>query len=261
MIPLETASLTDVGRVRKRNEDAYHNDPANGVWVVADGMGGHDAGDVASATVVDAMRTVGKPASADDLLGRVQHRLGLAHERLVRYARERKVALVGAAVVVLLVFERYVACVWSGDSRLYVVRDGSIRQLNRDHSEVGELLSRGVISPEEAAVWRGRNAITRAVGVHETLELEAVYDQLCPGDVFVLCSDGLTRHVGDEEIRVIAAMPGAESAVAALIRLALDRGGEDNVTATVVRAVRSTGRDTILRPSGAAGTATGSATG
>ena len=244
----ETASLTHTGLVRSRNEDNHVNDPLNGVWVVADGMGGHKAGDVASAAVVEAMMTIGKPASADDLLGRAQHRLGLAHDKLVSYARDHKLGIIGAAVVVLLVFERHVACVWSGDSRLYLVREGMIRQVNRDHNEVGELLERGVITRAEAANWRGRNAITRAVGVHAALELEAVYGDLRHNDRYILCSDGLTLHVSDDEIRDIVMQPSVDAAACSLIDLALARGGEDNVTVTVVRAVAAASRTTVVQP-------------
>lgn len=246
-----TAQATDVGRVRERNEDNLLSDPDNGVWVVADGMGGHDAGDVASATIVEVMGTIGRPASADDLLGRVQHRLGQAHERLKTYARRNHLPIVGAAVVVLLAYERYMACVWSGDSRLYLVRDSRIRQVNRDHTEVAELLDRGLLTPEQAERWVARNVITHAVGVYDKLELEAVYGDIRDGDIFVLCTDGLTLHVKDNEIRDAVTRDDPERAVESLLALALDRGGEDNVTVVVVRAAKVT--DTVLMfPSGVA---------
>lgn len=240
----DTASATDVGNVRERNEDNLFCDPDNGVWVVADGMGGHDAGDVASATIVEAMGTIGRPASADDLLGRVQHRLEQAHDRLKAYARERRLPIVGAAVVVLLAFDRYMACVWSGDSRLYLVRDGVIRQVNRDHTEVAELLDRGVLTPEQAERWSARNVITHAVGVHDRLELEAVYGEVRDNDIFVLCTDGLTLHVRDPEICDAVTSRSPTAAVAELVALALARGGDDNVTVTVVRVEMVT--DTVI---------------
>lgn len=241
MFRFDTSSATDVGLVRERNEDNYYNDPDNGVWVVADGMGGHDAGDVASQVIVDLMGTIGRPASADDLLGRVQHRLGKAHDRLKTYAREHRLPIVGAAVVVLLAYRRHMACIWSGDSRLYQVRDGAIRQVTRDHTELAELMDRGLVSEEEATRWTSRNVITHAVGVHDKLELEAVYGDIREGDVFVLCSDGLYLHVHDLEIATHVQSRRADAAAEALVALALARGGEDNVTVTIVRAEGTSG--------------------
>lgn len=244
----DCATGTHEGRVRTRNEDALLCDPDHGLWVVADGMGGEAAGDHASATVIAAMTTVGRATSADDLLGRTQDRLNRAHRELVEYAREREARVVGAAVVVLLAFEEYVACVWSGDSRLYRLRENRIAQLSRDHNEVGELLARNVITRQEALNWTGRNAITRAVGVYDELEVEVLYGDLRPGDTFILCSDGLTLHVNDDEIRDIVVENAPRPAVAALIERALSRGGEDNVSVIVVRAEVDTDQTTVFQP-------------
>jgi len=244
----ECASGTHEGRVRTRNEDSLMSDPDHGLWVVADGMGGEAAGDYASATVISAMATVGRATSADDLLGRAQDRLTRAHHHLVAYAREREARVVGAAVVVLLAFDEYVACVWSGDSRLYRLRENRLAQLTRDHNEVGELLARNVITRQEALNWKGRNAITRAVGVYEELEMEVLYGDLRAGDTFVLCSDGLPLHVSDDEIRGIVKDHDVKTAADALIELALQRGGEDNVSVIVVRAEVDTDQTTVFQP-------------
>ncbi|MEM8664655.1 MAG: protein phosphatase 2C domain-containing protein [Pseudomonadota bacterium] len=246
----ECASGTHAGCVRARNEDNLLCDPAHGVWVVADGMGGEAAGDVASAEVIAAMETIGHASSADDLLGRTHDRLNRAHNRLLTHADDRDVRVVGATVVVLLAYERYVACVWSGDSRLYRIRERRLAMLSRDHNEVGELLARGVITRDEARAWRGRNAITRAVGVYPELELETLYGDLRPGDTFVLCSDGLTLHVEDEEIKELTLGQDVKAAKDALIALALERGAQDNVTVIVVRAVEAVEHTLILSPRG-----------
>ncbi|MEO1103120.1 MAG: protein phosphatase 2C domain-containing protein, partial [Pseudomonadota bacterium] len=242
----ECASGTHQGCGRERNEDNYLSDPKNGVWVVADGMGGEAAGDYASAEVIAAMKTVGQASSADDLLGRTHDRLTRAHDRLLTYANTNAVRVVGATVVVLLAYGPYVACVWSGDSRLYRIRDRRLALLSRDHNEVGELLARGVISREEARAWRGRNAVTRAVGVYSELELETLYGDLREGDTFVMCSDGLTLHVEDDEIKKLTLDNSVEEAKDALIALALERGGEDNVTVVVVRATEVIEQTMIL---------------
>lgn len=144
--------------------------------------------------------------------------------------------MVAATVVVLLAYDRYVACVWSGDSRLYRIRDGRLSQLNHDHNEVGELLARGAISHQEAADWQGRNAVTRAVGVYDELETDILYGDLRDGDTFVLCSDGLTLHLADEDIKRLTDHAPVDEAADAMISLALERGGKDNVTVIVVRA-------------------------
>ena len=245
----DSASATHPGHVRTRNEDAFLCDSRNGIWVVSDGMGGEAAGDFASELVITALTMVGPAASADDLLNRVRDRLREAHAELLAYADVRSVRVVGATVVVLIAYEAYVACVWSGDSRLYRMRDNRLAQLSRDHNEVGELLERGAITRSEAKTWRGRNAITRAVGVYPELELETLYGDLRVGDTFVLCSDGLPLHVEDEEIREIVRASGdSASAAESLVELALSRGGQDNVTVVVVRTLREFERTTVLQP-------------
>lgn len=244
---MECAAGTHTGCVRRRNEDNHLCAPASGLYVVADGMGGEAAGDYASAEVVRALGKVGAAPSAEDLLERTRAQLCEAHRHLRHYAERRHARVVGATVVILLVHEGYVACVWSGDSRLYRLREGRLAQLSRDHNEVGEMLERGVLSREDARAWRGRNAVTRAVGVHEALETETLYGDLRTGDTFLLCSDGLTHHVEDEEIRDILRRHALEPAVDALIGLALERGGEDNVTVVLVRTGEPEMR-TVLQP-------------
>jgi protein phosphatase len=124
--------------------------------------------------------------------------------------------------------------VWSGDSRVYLVRNGSITQLSRDHNEAQELVDKGVLRPEEAKTWPRRNVITRALGVHDTPELDIDHGSFVPSDAFVICSDGLTTHVDDKEILVQVSNSGAQAACDALVALALERGGTDNVTVVVI---------------------------
>lgn len=257
MIPLfhyETGAATHVGIVRSRNEDAILSSPDYGVWAVADGMGGHDAGDRASEAVVRALSSVGSATSAPDLLSRVQDRLIRAHDEMKEIARARQSHLVGATVTALLVYETFYACVWSGDSRLYRVRDRNIQQISKDHSEVQELVSRGVLSPAEARTWSGRNAITRAVGVHDELEVEVLHGEVRNNDVFILCSDGLTNHVEDREILEHVTGTSSDKAVDTLLNLALERGGEDNISVIVVRCREKTVREqTVLIERGHSG--------
>jgi protein phosphatase len=229
----QTGGATHPGHVRDHNEDDLVLRPAIGLWAVADGMGGHEAGAFASQTVAKALGTVETPASAAALLKSCDDKLAQANDQIQAFARRNGGAIVGTTVAVLLVFQNHFACVWCGDSRVYLIRRGVLRQLSRDHSELQDFIDRGVLTPEEAKVWPGRNVLTRAIGVFETPETDRQEGQLESGDMFVLCSDGLTTHVADDEILKIATRRPAESACHDLVDLALSRGGKDNVTVVI----------------------------
>jgi len=231
----ETGAATHVGKVRLRNEDSYLTRPEVGIWAVADGMGGHDHGDIASQTLIDALRSIEHPTSAADLLSRCEKQVAIANGRLKTISRERGGATIGTTVAVLLAYGSHYACVWSGDSRIYVVRAGRLSQLSRDHTEVQDLLSEGVITPAEAKTWPGSNAITRAIGVFDEPELEITSGPLQPGDSFIICSDGLTQHVHDDEILSCVRANLSQQACDWLLELTLERGATDNVTIIVVR--------------------------
>ena len=244
----ETGQATHQGLVRQRNEDSIIADPDYGLWAVADGMGGHDDGDHASQSVAAALASVGSAVSPGDLLARIQDRLDQANRELVAYGADQG-SVVGSTVVVLLAFERRYACVWSGDSRIYLLRDGQLRQLTKDHSEVQELIDRGVLNDDEARTWSGRNAITKALGVDERLEVEVVQGTLAPDDVFLLCSDGLTAHVPDDELEETVAALAPDAAVKALLETTLERGATDNVSVVIVRCeARASFEPTVLQP-------------
>lgn len=237
---IPTASLFEVGaashpgKVRQVNEDSYFVAPASGVFAVADGMGGHEAGALASSTVVRFLESIGTPVSASDLLARLEDRILQANAVLQNIAKERG-KIVGTTVAILLIHEGHFACVWSGDSRVYRVRDRQITQLSRDHTEVRDLVERGLLTAEEARTWPRKNVITRAIGVSGRPELELEHGTLAAGDAFVICSDGLTGHVADEEILASAMGRGSQEASDALVNLTLQRGAADNVTVVVIR--------------------------
>jgi protein phosphatase len=230
----KTGAASHVGKVRQRNEDRYLARPEIGVWAVADGMGGLDHGDMASQTVIDALASIDIPTSASELFARCEARVASANTRLQAIARERNVCL-GTTVAVLLAYDTHFASVWSGDSRIYRVRDNRIDQLSRDHTEVRDLVVNGVLTQDEAMTWPGRNVITHAIGVNDHPELDIEHGTLQSGDVFVICSDGLTAHVSDREILNGVAQTEAQQACDAMIALALSRGAVDNVTVIVVR--------------------------
>lgn len=233
----ETAVVSHTGCVRAHNEDSYLSRPGSGLWVVSDGMGGHEAGRFASATVVEELGHVNDASAARDLLAECRRGLERANAALRAHAAARGVDMVGATVVALLVRQNAYACIWSGDSRVYRVRGGRIDQLTRDHSEVEELVGQGVLTREEARTWPRRNVVTRAIGAAREAELEIVDGTVEPGDTFVLCSDGLTAHVEDARIADLAGAREPQAAADALLALALERGGRDNVTIIVVRCV------------------------
>jgi protein phosphatase len=230
----DTGAATHVGRVRERNEDCHLARPEAGIWAVADGMGGHSDGDVASRTLIRALASIERPASAAALLDLLEDCVTKANARLRELGNERG-EVVGTTLAVLLAFDDYYACVWSGDSRIYLVREGEIVQLTRDHTEVEELLAEGSITVEEAKTWAGRNVVTRAIGVFDMPELEMTSGALCPGDSFVICSDGLTNHVRADEILGSVSANLSQQACDELIALTLERGALDNVTVVIAR--------------------------
>jgi len=231
----ETGAVSHAGRVRSHNEDNLVVRPEHGLWAVADGMGGHQNGAMASATVAASLEAIGPAASAAELLDRLEHSVLEANAELRRKIREHDGATMGSTLAVLLAHGRHFACVWSGDSRIYLVRSGRITQVSRDHTEAQDMIERGLLTAEEARTWPRRHVITRAIGVHDRPELEIDNGSLESGDVFVLCSDGLTDHVRDEEILRAALSGSAQAACDALLALTLERGATDNVTVIVVR--------------------------
>lgn len=246
--PFETGAVSHAGRVRKANEDRLVARPEVGLWAVADGMGGHENGALASATVAAALEEVGAASSAPDLLARLEEGVLKANAELRRIISGKGGAPMGSTLAVLLVHERNFACVWSGDSRIYLVRDGRITQVSHDHTEVQDMVDKGLLTPEEARHSPRRHIITHAIGVQDVPELDLNNGELESGDVFVLCSDGLTEHVTDDEILQAVGEASAQAACDALLKLTLDRGAHDNVTVIVVRYQYENGEKTRWAP-------------
>lgn len=230
----DVGHATHVGNVRKRNEDACLVRSDIGLWAVADGMGGHEAGDVASQLVVSALDSIDRSVSSAGLLEQCEALMFKANRDILEISQARHGATIGTTVAILLVRDAHFACVWAGDSRVYRIKAGAIRQVSRDHTEVEDMVAAGLVSREEAA-HLPNNVITRAIGVSEDIGLDVVTGSLDAGDIFVICSDGLTKHLGDEEIGQHAGTRGAQAACDGMLALALERGGTDNVTAIVVR--------------------------
>jgi protein phosphatase len=236
----ESWAQSHEGRVREHNEDRYFVDERLGLWVLDDGMGGLDAGEVASTGIVEQLKTIGVSTSASDQHARFVDRLTQANHEIQDFA-QRRGSVVGSTVAALLIFEGEFRCVWVGDSRIYRIRDGALEQLTHDHSEVQELVDQGVLSREEARTWRGRNVITRAVGVYAELEPEVAYGEVEEDDIFLLCSDGLTAHASDDDILDAVTGRTAKEAGEMLLDLVLDRGATDNVTIIITQIRSPTG--------------------
>lgn len=232
----QAASYSHTGMVRPLNEDACLALSERGLWVVADGMGGHAAGDYVSSLIVDALRGVPPLAEltayGDALALRLQDINAEVREETAR----RGVQVMGSTVVVLAVREDQGECIWAGDSRLYRLRDGVLQSLSSDHSYVQELIDNGLLNEAQARVHPRANIVTRAIGVEDRLNLSRVTVQILPGDTFLLCSDGLNKTAEDHEIRGVLGHPNPYEVVRSLVHLGLTRGAPDNITAIVVKA-------------------------
>jgi protein phosphatase len=215
---------------------------------VADGMGGHEAGEVASASIVEHLATIGIASSAPDLRARFEDRLNRAHAEIRRIARSRGVTI-GSTVAALLAMDGRFACLWSGDSRVYLVRNAAISQISRDHTEVQELLDSGAINAAEAENWPRRNVITRAIGVNDEIAVDFQQGETLAGDVFILSTDGLTAHVSDAEIAAAVLSAAPQAACEQLLAMVLERGGTDNVTIVLVK-ITDRGNGGLLKVGG-----------
>ncbi|HEX8842114.1 MAG TPA: protein phosphatase 2C domain-containing protein [Sphingomicrobium sp.] len=232
----ECASRTHVGLKRKINEDSILAESDRGLWVVADGMGGHDAGEVASAAVVDALRRLPDFDDLDKLTRAAVEALRQVNDQLIRLARSNgSDRTIGTTVVGLVILGERFRCFWAGDSRAYWIRGGEIMRLSRDHSLVQDLVDAGMLQPEEAEHHENANVITRAVGVRERLEVDTVSGDAQPGDLFLLASDGLTRLVSDDEMAAEIARGSLDQAADRLIEMVLERGAPDNVSVVITR--------------------------
>jgi PPM family protein phosphatase len=236
---LRAAARSDVGLRRRANEDTYALAGDLGLYLVADGMGGHSAGQVASDlaahSAVAALRTlVDAPAS---LTEKLRYSVAAANREILGAAQAQpELSGMGTTFVALLAGPERVALAHVGDSRAYLVRNGRIRQLTDDHSLVAELVRRREISETAARGHPHRHVLTRALGVRRSVEPDLAELTPAAGDSFVLCSDGLTGHVDDAEIaEIVLEHADLEEACARLVGLANSRGGEDNITVVLVR--------------------------
>jgi len=230
-----SVARTHIGCKRNLNEDAFLDRPDVGLWAIADGMGGHDRGEVASAKVIASLNAA---AHGSSLLARAlaaRSALCDVNAELVRLGREAPVpGTIGATVVALLCDGKAFMCVWAGDSRAYRVRCGDVQALTRDHSLVQRLVDAGEISQVDARDHPNANVITRAVGADPVLEVDLIQDDVQPGDIFVLTSDGVTRLVTEGELLARLDRAALSASADRIVDLVLSRGAPDNLTLILV---------------------------
>ncbi|WP_256657070.1 MULTISPECIES: PP2C family serine/threonine-protein phosphatase [unclassified Pseudomonas] len=236
--PWRSAGHSQQGRARARNEDAFLDCPQRGCWAVADGMGGYHHGDVASQWVVSSLAELSAQGGLDRRVGAVRQRLQDVNQRLGD-ARVEPVAgshvTMGSTVVALLLENGRAACLWAGDSRCYLWRQQSLYLLSRDHSLQQRLMDERQLSPMQARAHPDARALTRAVGARSPLHLEVLELSTRPGDVFLLCSDGLYQALSHGDLGCALSVDAPQHAVDQLFARALRRPTQDDLTAVVVR--------------------------
>jgi serine/threonine protein phosphatase PrpC len=244
---------TDTGRVREHNEDTIASDVDVGLLVLADGMGGYNAGEVASGIAVKTITNLVREGLAREDLAAIDRSTGLTRPSIVlrdAITRANKIIYqtarsqaecegMGTTVVAALFYDNRISIAHVGDSRLYRQRGSEISQVTMDHSLLQELVDRGFYSPEEAQRAANKNYVTRALGVEPQVEVEVQEHPVDKGDVFILCSDGLSDMVEDEDIRLTISTFGAnlDTVAKQLIQLANENGGRDNVSVVLAQAV------------------------
>ena len=248
---LQSASLTDPGRVRDHNEDCIESRPEIGLYVLADGMGGYNAGEVASgmatSLIADGLQEAWVPGSvarmardeAKALSQRViEEQIGRANTAIFTTSQNNpECAGMGTTLVVCLFHDNFMTVAHIGDSRLYRLRGDTMEQVTRDHSLLQEQLDSGLITPEEAKLSQNKNLVTRALGIDPTVEPEIHVHETQKDDIYLLCSDGLSDMVEDEEVRLtlITLRSNPTLTVQQLVQAANDNGGRDNISAMLIR--------------------------
>ena len=236
MLIWTSAHRTDVGTRRRVNEDAVLTRAEQGFWLVADGMGGHAAGEYASQAMVRAFEDLQvRNRSLVELVDEVDERIKQVNQHLLRYARSNNVATVGTTVALLVLTKDFGFCTWVGDTRMYLVRQGHVIQMTQDHSLVHSLVAQGQITLEEAEQHPSRNVLMRAVGAGPVVQPAIQLFQPQNGDIYVLCSDGFYHEVHDSVMAEVVQECHPREASEALMESALSEGADDNVSLIVVR--------------------------
>ena len=233
-----SVAQTDVGTVRKANEDSYFESSNSEVWCVADGMGGHARGDVASHMITQDLSQLISESENKVLVENIVNCIEVVNRKLVALSKQKQ-SIVGSTVAILLFENNKAHCIWAGDSRIYRIREGRIQRITRDHSQVEEMIDAGLIKPEEADSHPESNIITRAVGASSQLDLEIRTYDLKFSDKFILCSDGLNNVFSDQELENILRTTSLNLITEHFINEAIVRKARDNVTVLVIENVNT----------------------
>jgi len=240
-IKWNTSADTNVGMVRTVNEDSIMTKPEIGLWAVADGMGGYEAGDVASTMIVNSLSEISKHDYLNTFVDEIEDKIIDANNRILEYSEiMHEGRTLGSTIVSLLIKGQVGICLWAGDSRLYMLRNNQLQQISRDHSYVQELLDQGSISQEDAINHPEANVITRAIGTCDELYIDINAFNVQVGDTFLLCSDGLYNTVDELEIEEYMRSADTDNAVKQLIVKSLENGAPDNVSIIMVKSVSDT---------------------
>lgn len=214
---------TNVGMVRQVNEDSIMSNPEAGLWAVADGMGGYEAGDVASNMIATSLSELEKNEHLNTFIDEIEDKIIDANKRILEYSQiMHDGRILGSTIVSLLIKGQVGVCLWAGDSRLYLLRNNQLQQISRDHSHVQELIDQGTITEEEALTHPDSNVITRAVGTSDELYVDISAFNVQLGDTFLLCSDGLYNAVDEIEIEEHMRSHDTDSAVKQMIVKSLE---------------------------------------
>ena len=236
MLTWTSAEATDVGAKRKINEDSMLSRTDVGLWVVADGMGGHAAGDVASQAVVTALSQLKPSEDLADFVDAIEDKLLLVNHQLRRQGQEALGGrTLGTTVISLFFADTMGACVWAGDSRAYLFRDGQLTRISHDHSAVQEMIDSGMITQEQAGFHPHRNVITRAVGGGEQLFPEVRVFTIQAGDWYFICSDGFYNELSEDVIAAHLVQATPKESIDILMEKALAHGALDNVTLIIIK--------------------------
>lgn len=225
---------THTGLVRKVNEDAVLALPDHDIWLVSDGMGGHDAGDYASRLIADSVATIPPGLDPATRMRALRDAIQAAHSTIVAEAARRGGGTIGATVAALLMAPGHFVALWAGDSRIYRLRDGHLEMLTTDHSAVAAYVLAGNMTWDEAEQHPHSNAITRAVGVGDEVEIDKIRGETQPSDRFLICSDGLTKYTTEAMLQDVLGAATLEAAGDQLMQIALAGGGADNISIIVV---------------------------
>ena len=227
---------TNVGKVREVNEDSILGLPNVQFWAVADGMGGYEAGNVASQMVVSCLQDLSLHESLNDRVLDIENRLMDVNHRILEYSDIMlEGRTLGSTVVSFFIQGRVGVCLWAGDSRLYRFRNRQLHQLSQDHSQVQEQIQQGILSADEAINHPEANVITRAVGAQDDLCLDINVFSTQLGDIFLLCSDGLYNMLSDQEITETLLSGTLQESVDSLIQQSLEKGADDNISVILVK--------------------------